>query len=161
MTNSKTDRERQADTTRVPLTGATAKHPLGTGLGAAAGGIAAGAVAGSMAGGLAGKGIAGALDPAAEEGYWREHFSSRPYVAKGSSFDDYGPAYGYGVDSYGRAKGRSFDELEPELKGDWERVKGKSHLSWDKAKDATRDSWQRLSNAIERAVPGDSDRDGM
>jgi len=33
-------------------------------------------------------------------------------------------------------------------------------LSWDKAKDASRDAWQRMSDAVERAVPGDSDRDG-
>jgi hypothetical protein len=35
-------------------------------------------------------------------------------------------------------------------------VKGKSRLGWDRAKEATRDAWNR----IERAIPGDSDRDG-
>jgi len=34
-------------------------------------------------------------------------------------------------------------------------------LTWDNAKHASRDAWQRLSNMVERAVPGDSDRDGM
>ena len=29
-----------------------------------------------------------------------------------------------------------------------------------RAKHASRDAWDRLSNAVERAVPGDSDRDG-
>jgi hypothetical protein len=33
-------------------------------------------------------------------------------------------------------------------------------LSWDKAKAATRDAYHRASDKIERAVPGDSDRDG-
>jgi hypothetical protein len=39
---------------------------------------------------------------------------------------------------------------------DWEKVKDTSRLSWEKAKDATRDAWHR----IERAIPGDADRDG-
>ena len=43
---------------------------------------------------------------------------------------------------------------------DWQRAKGKSRLAWDDAKFAVKDSWQRLSDTVERAVPGDSDRDG-
>jgi phage tail tape-measure protein len=163
------------DVNRNPVAAALGSHPVGTGVGAAAGGVAAGALAGSVAGpvgtvvgatigavagGLAGKGIAHAVDPTAEEAYWRENFSSRPYVKGDSKFDDYGPAYRYGVDSYGRSKGRSFGDAEPELKRDWERVRGNSSLSWEKAKDASHDAWQRLSDAVERAVPGDSDRDG-
>ncbi|HUG03286.1 MAG TPA: hypothetical protein VML92_02530 [Steroidobacteraceae bacterium] len=123
-------------------------------------GTAIGAVVGAVAGGLAGKGVAEAVDPTAEEGYWRENYSRRPYVQKGSSFDDYGPAYRYGVDSYGRSKGRTFEQAEPDLKRGWEQSKGRSSLSWDRAREASRDSWQRVSDTIERAVPGDSDRDG-
>jgi hypothetical protein len=163
------------DANRDPISGAPGAHPIGTGLGAAGGGIAAGALAGTVAGpigtivgaaigavagGLAGKGIAEAIDPTAEEAYWRGKFADRPYVQGGSKFDDYGPAYRHGADAYGRSKGRSFDDAEPELKRDWERVRGKSRLSWDHAKDATRDAWQRVSDAAESAVPGDSDRDG-
>ncbi len=114
-----------------------------------------------MAGGLAGKGIAEAIDPTVEESYWRKTFSSRPYVKGGTTFDDYGPAYRYGVDSYGRSKGRTFEQAESELMRDWDRAKGTSGLTWDNAKHATRDAWQRLSNLAERAAPGDSDRDGM
>jgi len=165
----------KTDANRDPISGAPGAHPVGTGVGAAAGGVAAGALAGTVAGpvgtivgaaigavagGLAGKGIAEAIDPTAEEAYWRENFSSRPYVKGDSKFDDYGPAYRHGTEAYGRSKGRSFDDAEPELKRDWERVRGNSNLSWDKAKDASRDAWQRMSDAVERAVPGDSDRDG-
>jgi len=175
MTNPTMDKDHKADANRDPITGSPGSHPVGTGLGAAAGGFGAGALAGSLggpigtaigavvgavAGGLAGKGIAEAIDPTAEEGYWRENYSGRPYVKNGASFDDYGPAYRHGVDSYGRSKGRTFEQAEPDLKRGWEQAKGTSHLTWDNAKDATRDSWQRLSNAAERATPGDSDRDG-
>lgn len=167
--------EERKDANRDPISGAPGSHPVGTGLGAAAGGMAAGAAAGSVAGpigtvagaaigavagGLAGKGIAEMIDPTVEEAYWRETYTSRPYVTNGASFDDYGPAYMYGVDNYARYQGRSFDEVEPELSRDWQRAKGKSSLTWENAKHATRDSWQRVSDTVERATPGDSDRDG-
>jgi hypothetical protein len=118
-----------------------------------------GAAVGAVVGGLAGKGVAEKIDPTIEEAYWRENYKSRPYAANGS-FDDYGPAYMYGVDNYSRYQGRKWDQVEPELGRDWQRAKGKSSLTWDRAKEATRDSWQRLSDGVERAAPGDSDRDG-
>ena len=163
------------DANRNPASGPLGTHPVGTGVGAAAGGVAAGALAGSVAGpvgtvvgaalgavagGFAGKGIAGAMDPGAEDTYWRENFSSRPYVKSQSSYDDYGPAYRYGAESFGRSNGRSFDDAEPELKQAWLGAKGTSHLTWENAKAASRDAWTRMSDAVERAVPGDSDRDG-
>ena len=170
MANRILDRDETTDTFGL--------HPIGTGVGAAAGGLAGaaaagaiagtavgpvgtvvGAVAGAVVGGLAGKGVAAAIDPDAEDAYWRDKHSSRPY-ATGGTYDDYGPAYRYGVDGYGQYKGRKFDEVESELSRDWERAKGSSKHTWDNAKHATLDSWQRVSDAIERAVPGDSDRNG-
>jgi len=50
--------------------------------------------------------------------------------------------------------------VEPELSGRWDTARGQSSLEWDRAKHATRDAWNRVSDAVERAVPGDSDRDG-
>lgn len=175
MTTTNLETDRNLDTNRDPISGALGAHPVGTGLGAAAGGLAAGAVAGTVvgpvgtlvgavagavAGGLAGKGVAEMIDPTAEEAYWRENYSARSYVASGATFDDYGPAYRYGVDAYGRNNGRTFDQAEPELMSGWEPAKGASRLTWENAKHATRDAWQRISDSIERAVPGDSDHDG-
>lgn len=163
------------DANRDPITGAPGSHPVGTGVGAVVGGMAAGAATGTVAGpvgtvigaavgavvgGLAGKGIAESIDPTAEDAYWRENYRSRPYADSAASYDDYGPAYAYGVDAYPRLKGRTFDEVEPELSRDWNRAKGTSSLEWNRAKHATRDAWTRLSDTVERAVPGDSDRDG-
>lgn len=165
----------RTDANRDPISGAPGAHPIGTGVGAALGGAAAGAAAGAVAGppgavigavvgavagGLAGKATAEAIDPTAEEAYWREEFRTRPYVTGGSTFDDYGPAYRYGVDSYQSQPGRTFDEIEADLGRDWARARGSSKLEWDRAKLATRDSWQRLSDSVERAIPGDSDHDG-
>ena len=99
-----------------------------------------------MAGGLAGKGIAEKIDPTVEEAYWRENYVSRPYVTKGSNFDDYGPAYRYGIDNYSKYPGKKFDDVEADLARDWQRAKGKSALAWDNAKHATK----RLVAARER-----------
>jgi hypothetical protein len=163
------------DANRDPLTGAPGAHPVGTGLGAAAGGAAAGAVAGTMAGpvgtvvgaavgaiagGLAGKGIAEKIDPTAEDAYWRENYRDRQYISGDATYDDYGPAYRYGVETYPRYAGRPFDEVEAELSRDWAGARGTSRLDWNDARHPTRDAWERLGDRIERAVPGDSDRDG-
>ena len=79
----------------------------------------------------------------------------------GYTYDqDYRSAYMYGVDTYNRYPDRSYDDLEPELAGGWNSARGESRLEWDNARHATRDAWQRASERIERAVPGDSDRDG-
>jgi hypothetical protein len=160
---------------RDPLSGAPGAHPIGTGVGAALGGTAAGAVAGSVvgpvgavigavvgavAGGLAGKGVAESIDPTVEDAHWRDSFSSRPYAGANATYDDYGPAYRYGVKSFGEYPGRSFEDAEPQLARDWATARGASGLDWDHAKKATRDAWRRLSDGIERAVPGDTDRDG-
>lgn len=154
---------RATDTNRDPITGEPGAHPIGTGLGAALGGAAAGAATGTMAGpvgtmvgaalgaivgGLAGKSVAETIDPSLEDAYWRENFNSRPYVAAGSSYDDYGPAFGYGVSSYSRYQGRSFDELEADLARDWAGARGRSNLDWALARDATRDAWSRVSRSI-------------
>jgi hypothetical protein len=133
--------------------------------GAAAGGMTGpigagvGAVAGAVVGAMAGKSVPNAFDPVAEETYWRDNYPSRPY-AVGTAYDEYRPAYSYGIDAYRRYPGRHFDEIEPELARDWQRRRGASRLDWDRAKMASRDAWQRLSDTVERAVPGDSDRDG-
>lgn len=155
--------------------------PAATGIGAvvggAAGGVAGGAAAGAAVGGMTGPvgalvgaavgAVAGAVagrsmkaDPVAEDAYWKEHYSSRPYITPGSTYDDYGPAYRNGVDAYSRNPDRSFDDVEPELSRDWGTRRGDSKLEWEHAKHATRDAWDRASNAVERAIPGDSDRDG-
>ncbi|MFN6996519.1 MAG: hypothetical protein ACK4PH_20150 [Aquincola tertiaricarbonis] len=163
------------DANRDPITGAPGSHPVGTGVGAMVGGAAAGAATGTIAGpvgtlvgaavgavvgGLAGKAVAEQIDPTAEEAYWRDNYNSRPYVPPGSSFDDYGPAYGLGVAAFNSYPGRSFDEVEPELSRDWGQRRGSSRLEWAHAQGASRDAWQRASDRMERAAPGDADGDG-
>ena len=136
----------------------------GAAAGAAVGGMtgpvgaAVGAVVGAVAGAMAGRGMAKA-DPVAEDTYWRDNYASRPYV-NGGTYDDYGPAYQYGVNARTQYPDRNFDDVETDLGRDWSNARGKSSLQWEHAKHATRDAWHRVSDNVERAVPGDSDRDG-
>jgi len=170
-----TDNNLDRDANRDPLTGTSGAHPIGVGLGAVLGGAAAGAATGTIAGpvgtvvgaavgavvgGLAGKGVAELVDPTREDAYWRENYTARPYVYSGAPYNDYGPAYRYGTDAYVRQPGRSFEDSEAELARDWDKARGTSTLAWARAKNASSDAWHRVSNSIERAVPGDSDKDG-
>jgi hypothetical protein len=151
---------RKLDANRDPLTGTPGAHPVGTGIGAIAGGAAAGAATGTVAGpvgtvvgaaigavvgGLAGKGVAETVDPTRESAYWSDNFSGRDYVEKGSSFDDYGPAYGFGVSARGRYPGRAFADVESEMSSDWTASRGASSLSWERARHAAQDAWNRAS----------------
>lgn len=120
-------------------------------------GAAIGAAAGAVIGALAGKAKA---DPVVEDSYWRDNFSTRPYVSSGATYDDYAPAYRHGADAYERYPDRHFDEIESDLGRDWESSRKKSSLEWERAKHASRDAWSRVKDAAERAMPGDSDRDG-
>jgi hypothetical protein len=88
--------------------------------------------------------------------HWRQTYSSRPYYQSGRDYDEYRPAYNYGYDSANRYKGRRWEDTENDLERGWDKAKGNSKLAWHEAKDAVRDSWHR----VERALPGDADRDG-
>jgi hypothetical protein len=163
-----------------PITGAPGSHPVGTGIGAAGGGAAGaaigaavsgpaapagavvGAVIGAVAGGLAGKGAAEAVNPTAENEYWRTNYAARPYYESSYTYDeDYRPAYEYGWSTFGQHAGRRFEDVESDLSSGWQRAKGKSRLDWERAKLATRDAWERLgrrpaAGATNSAYPGAS-----
>ena len=177
LSNADRTRPERTDANRDPISGAPGAHPVGTGVGAAAGGTGAGlagaaigaalsgpaapigaavgAVVGAVAGGLAGKGVAESVNPTEEDAYWRENYKTRPY-ASGATYDEFAPAYRYGWESRNQYRGRKYDEVEGDLERGWDKVKGNSRLGWEKAKAATRDAWHR----VERAIPGDADRDG-
>ena len=153
-------RNADGDENRDPISGEPGAHPVGVGLGAAGAGAAGaaigmaagpigaavGAVVGAVAGGLAGKGVAEAIDPTAEHSYWEKNYHTRPYVEQGTSYEEYRPAYQYGLDARTQHAGKTFDIVEPDLKSNWESVRGNSRLGWDKARGATRDAWDRIES---------------
>lgn len=160
--NKEFDKAVASEENRDPISGAPGAHPIGTGVGAALGGAAAGAAAGTVVGpvgtvvgaavgaivgGLAGKGVAEAIDPTREMTYWRENYKTRPYADKATAFDEYEPAYGFGVASYTKYQGRSFNDVDADLSRDWNASRGKSTLEWDRARFAARDAWDRVSTS--------------
>ena len=74
--------------------------------------------------------------------YFQSRFSECTYVDKGESFDDYRPAYRYGVLSRTRHGRREWDEdLDRELGRDWERNRGNSTLGWERARSGVREAF--------------------
>jgi hypothetical protein len=158
------------DENRDPISGEPGAHPVGVGVGTAVGGAAGGAalgaagalaaaggamgaaagpagavvgaVAGGVAGAFAGKAVAENVNPTEEDAYWRDNFESRPYVNKGTPYDEYRPAYQYGWESRSRHTGERFEDAETDLRSGWENTKPK--LGWDRARPAVRDAWDRI-----------------
>lgn len=166
MSNSYPDYTKQENLD--PISGTPGAHPIGTGLGAILGGAAAGALTGTAAGplgtlvgaslgaivgGLAGKSVAESVDPTREDDYWREHHVGRPYVEAGTGYDNYGPAYRYGLVAFARFPGSRFEEIEDALARDWASERGQSNLDWARARDATRDAWYRIGGIPPIVVP--------
>jgi phage tail tape-measure protein len=144
---------------RDPLSGEAGAHPVGTGVGAALGGAAAGAAVGTVAGpigtavgaavgavagGLFGKGVAEGLDPTAEDTYWRDNYSTRPYVAAGSRYEQYQAAYRHGWESRARANGQPWRDMEGQVRQDWETRTDRLDMEWDAAREAVRDAYERV-----------------
>ncbi len=160
--------ERDArDMNRDPITDEPGAHPVGTGLGAAGGavagatagaiggpiGAALGGVIGAVVGGLAGKAAGEALNPTAEEAFWKENYIKEPYYEAGRSFDDYGPAYRLGLNGRSRYEGQ-WTAVEPRLASEWDSNRGSSTLNWDKASHASRAAYHRADSQVRTSGHG-------
>ena len=149
------------DLNRDPISGTPGAHPLGTGAGAASGGVAGaavgmavggpvgsviGAAVGAVAGGLVGKGAAEAVNPTAEESYWRETFEKEPYYVKGKAYDYYAPGFRAGWEGRVRHDGRKFEEAEAELAAEYNLNKTELQPDWQTVRPAARAAWDRVDH---------------
>jgi len=150
--------------------GAAVNRAAGVATSAALGGASAGALVGAMAGpvgvvvgaavgavaaGLAGNAVLQSIDAKVEDDYWRENFRQQPYVGRDAGYDDYGPAYRYGIDGYVRHQGHSFEDAESALSQAWTEHRGSSSLHWDDARHASRDGWYRVALLVQRSGPSE------
>ena len=141
-----------------PITHAPGAHPIGTGIGAAGGavtgaaagsvggpiGSAVGAVVGAVVGGLAGKGAAEAVNPTAEDAYWRDAHGREPYYSDAYTYDDdYAPAYRSGYQSVIDRRGNDWNEARGHLQQRWDTDRQSSRLSWLEAEPAAKAAWER------------------
>lgn len=149
----------EEDVNRDPLSGTPGAHPLGTGAGAASGGVAGavagmavggpvggmvGAVVGAVAGGLAGKSAAEAVNPTAEEIFWRETFIREPYYVQGRNYEYYAPAFRAGWEGRVLHDGRSFEEAESALQSSYNLGKSELDPTWQEVRPAARAAWNRV-----------------
>lgn len=81
----------------------------------------------------------------AEEDYWRQSYSSRPYARSGSTYDEYRPAYQYGTDAAHYHQGRRWEDVEGDLERGWGEARGTSRSTWQEIKGAVRDAWDRVT----------------
>lgn len=139
-------------------TGAMAGAVTGGAVGSAAGpvGTVVGAVVGGVVGAKAGDSIAEAVNPTDYEDHFKNRYRDTAYYQSGREWNDYQPAYQYGYDTYGQYRGQRFEDVEPDLERNWTTARSDSRLEWNEARGAVRDGWHH----IERAMPGDADRDG-
>jgi len=87
----------------------------------------------------------GASNWSSEETYWRDNYSSRPYVSGDRNFEYYRPGYRYGYESASRYRGRGWNEVEGDLRSGWDRYEHRGQSTWDNVKDAVRDAWDRVT----------------
>ena len=90
-----------------------------------------------------------------------KHFSGQydkaEYYSADYGYEDYQSAYRYGTQQRAASAGGNWDaDTESRLEANWDKSRGNSRLAWEDAKGAVKDAWHR----VERAMPGDADRDG-
>ena len=90
--------------------------------------------------------------------YFAARFDEVTYTRPGEGFDDFRPAYRYGVLARTRFCDRGWDEeLEQQLRDDWERNRGDSRLTWERALAGVKDAY--ASPYIEYNSPYDDKPD--
>ena len=113
-------------------------------------GLAVGAAAGGALGALAGDRAAEAVDPREDLGRFQQVFHTMPYYVSGMTWDDYAPAYRYGMDQYPQAGQHTFPVAEPALERDWDAARGGSRLLWSEAREAVSLVWRWYDEALHK-----------
>lgn len=146
------------DLNRDPITGTPGAHPLGTGAGAVFGGLSGaafgtaagpigaviGAAAGAVMGGLVGKSTAEAVNPTAEEIFWRETYLQEPYYVQGRAYEYYAPGFRAGWKGRVLHDGRAFEEAEPDLLEEYLLTRSELDPDWQEIRPAARAAWDRV-----------------
>lgn len=93
----------------------------------------------------------------ATDRYYGERFANMDHDPKYDYDTDYRPAYRYGTYARSQYGARDWDDtVESDLERGWDKARGTSRMAWSEAKGSVKDAW----HGVERAVPGDFDRDG-
>jgi hypothetical protein len=99
---------------------------------------------------LTGSSAAEAVNPTAEELFWRETYVREPYYTAGRDFEYYAPGFRAGWEGRVRHDGRLFDAAEADLEADYNRSKTEIDPAWHDVRPAARAAWNRVD---QRMVP--------
>jgi uncharacterized protein YcfJ len=163
------------DSNPDPVTGEPGFHPIGNvvggipgatvgaAIGAAGGpiGIVIGAAIGGLLGGAAGDSVAEMLNPSEVDTYWEKEYRNHSF-GKGKNYSDVRDPIHFGTRErlrYG-VEADDWEDVESDLRVKWEKTKNYAGRRWEDVRDATRAGYVKASDEIERAIPGDADRDG-
>ena len=139
-------------------------HILGAGVAAVAGGatgaavgavvggpagLAVGAVAGGALGAVLGDRAAEAMDKRGDLGQFEQIYRDMPYYVDGMEWEDYAPAYRYGLETWRTHGARAFTDAEPELDAGWGRARDASRLGWAQARGAVEHAWRELAQTLQ------------
>ena len=103
-----------------------------------------GAAVGAVTGGLAGRSAAEAVNPTAEETFWKETYSQEPYYVHGKPYEYYAAGFRAGWEGRVRYDGRTFEDAEPQLKAEYARAKTVLDQGWLDVRPAARAAWDRV-----------------
>ncbi|TWH99726.1 hypothetical protein IP90_03034 [Luteimonas cucumeris] len=112
-------------------------------------GLTLGAVAGGALGAIAGEHLSEAADTRGDLGHFQQVFHTMEYYVDGMTWDDYKPAYRYGLDTYATRGGQPFAQASAQLAQDWPRVRGESRLEWPQAQAAVAHAWRELDDNLQ------------
>jgi hypothetical protein len=132
-------------------TAAVAAGATGAAIGAAVAGppgLVVGAVAGGALGAVLGDRAAEAADSRDDLGHFEQIYREMPYFVEGMNWDDYAPAYRYGIETYRIHGGRPFVEAETQLEQGWGRARDRSRLAWVHARGAVEHAWRSLDETL-------------
>lgn len=76
-----------------------------------------------------------------DEDAWRATHPTREYVIPGLTYEDYAPAYRYGMVVADKHGHKEFVDVEPLLAEEWAGVRGASPLDWAQARPAVQDGY--------------------
>jgi hypothetical protein len=111
-------------------------------------GLVVGAVAGGALGAVLGDRAAEAADRRDDLGHFEQIYREMPYYADGMTWDDYAPAYRYGLETYRTHGGQPFTEAEAQLEAGWGRARDRSRLAWIHARSAVEHAWRSLDETL-------------
>lgn len=124
---------------------------LGAAIGWFIGGIPAmtlGAVIGGALGAVIGHRLSEATDPRGDLGHFEQVYRTTPYYVAGMRWDDYAPAYRYGLETYRTHGGQPFEQAAQRLAQDWPQQRGISRLDWQQAEPAVAHAWRELDDHL-------------